>query len=425
MRTRPSVIAFLYFIVSIVWITGSDQVVHILSSFGGINEAELQTGKGIFFVCVTSVILYLAIRKQQDLLKQSEKQYKGLFYSNPNPLWIYHSETLKFLEVNDSAVRSYGYSRDEFKNMTILDIQPKGDRKKVNEIDRDKADEYNTSRNWTHLKKNGDRIIVCITSNELNFNGEHCVLALAHDVTVKIEQEEMLRLAFTAEKQLKEELENHILLIRRSLEDKQRLAEVVDRINNIVIITDPFGYIIWVNQAFVRFTGYGFEEAIGNKTSFLHGPNTDLKTQAAIMNSLGKKDFSSFEILNYTKSGEEYWVELNISAIYSENREIERYISVQNIITERKERECKILNYNKDLRKLAWTNSHALRKPVASILSLVLLSKDMTHVEEIKETHLLIETCAAELDEITKQIGKEINNREAETLVNRPHKALS
>ena len=48
------------------------------------------------------------------MLAQSEEQYRLLFEGNPHPMWVYDVETLAFLAVNDAAVESYGYSRDEF-----------------------------------------------------------------------------------------------------------------------------------------------------------------------------------------------------------------------------------------------------------------------------------------------------------------------
>lgn len=54
-----------------------------------------------------------------------------LFEKNPNPMWIYDSETLRFLDVNQSAIDTYGWSREEFLKMTILDIRPDMDAEAV------------------------------------------------------------------------------------------------------------------------------------------------------------------------------------------------------------------------------------------------------------------------------------------------------
>lgn len=88
------------------------------------------------------------------------------------------------------------------------------------------------------------------------------------------------------------------------------------------------------------------------------------------MESIRRNDFRRFQVLNYTKKGGEYWVELTISPVYNAQNEITEYISIQNIITERKLKEEKINAQNAALRQLAWINSHRLRKPVISIISL-------------------------------------------------------
>lgn len=53
-----------------------------------------------------------------------DAQYGLLFDYNPNPMWVYDLETLRFLRVNQAAVQQYGYSADQFLAMSILDLQP-------------------------------------------------------------------------------------------------------------------------------------------------------------------------------------------------------------------------------------------------------------------------------------------------------------
>src|SRR6058998_528116 len=63
----------------------------------------------------------------KETLRSSEKQYGILFQDNPQPMWVFDSETLAFLDVNDAAIQHYGYSRDEFLGMTIKDIRLRED----------------------------------------------------------------------------------------------------------------------------------------------------------------------------------------------------------------------------------------------------------------------------------------------------------
>ncbi len=414
MVNKPYRIVILYLLISLTWILLSDRLVQFLTSVTGVQDLMLQTFKGTFFVLVTAGLLYLAIKKQQKALVDFGEQYKSLFYSNPNPFWIYDYHTLRFLEVNEAAIRTYGYTQDEFKKMTILDIRPEEDHQRVREFISRISDKSFLSGNWTHFGKNGNGFTVSVMAHKLKFNNRDCVVVIAQDVTLKLQQEEKLKMLYKVERELREELEKNMILVKQSSDSNQRLAEVVDRINNMVVISDPAGIIMWVNQAFLDFTGYSFNEVIGRDCSFLHGPNTDPEVRMKIVESIPNNNFSRFEIINYTKSGKEYWVELNISAIYNDENQAVRFISIQNIITERKLREKKIREQNEILRKHSWTNSHAIRKPLASILSLLFLSREMKGIAEIKEVHSLIETCAVELDEIIKGVGKEINDFEKE-----------
>src|SRR5260370_37275339 len=65
-------------------------------------------------------------RVSDTALRASEERYRFLFESNPQPLWVFDEESLKFLAVNEAACRHYGYLPEEFLGMTIRDIRPPG-----------------------------------------------------------------------------------------------------------------------------------------------------------------------------------------------------------------------------------------------------------------------------------------------------------
>src|SRR6202011_2877720 len=100
-------------------------------------------------------------------------KYKTLFYKSPLPKWIYDERTLQFFEVNDAAIRNYGYSQEEFRNMTIMDIRPPEDRERlvldVEEVRRNPGS-YRESQ-WRHVKKNGDVIDVDVIAHPIEFEG--------------------------------------------------------------------------------------------------------------------------------------------------------------------------------------------------------------------------------------------------------------
>jgi PAS domain S-box-containing protein len=102
------------------------------------------------------------------------------FANNPHPMWIYDRGTLAFLDVNDAATRAYGFSRQEFLTMTLLDIRPLED---IPEILRQtlhpRAVGQSTAEKWRHESKNGTVFPVIITSWEFTFRGHEAELVLA------------------------------------------------------------------------------------------------------------------------------------------------------------------------------------------------------------------------------------------------------
>ena len=118
-------------------------------------------------------------------LEDSEKRYNDLFHLSPLPMWVYDIETLRFLDVNRAAEAHYGYTLQEFLNMTISDIRPKEDipamMKRVEDLN--KMGPIHSQGTYRHKKKNGDIIYVEIQSNTIPFQGTTGRIILANDIT--------------------------------------------------------------------------------------------------------------------------------------------------------------------------------------------------------------------------------------------------
>src|SRR4051812_41338797 len=106
-----------------------------------------------------------------ELFREPEKNYINLFALSPQPMWVYNVNTLEFLDVNDAAIRHYGYSREEFLSMTIREIRPEDDLsilEQALQVAR-KNRAASTDGIYRHKKKNGEIIDVQIQSNFLDF----------------------------------------------------------------------------------------------------------------------------------------------------------------------------------------------------------------------------------------------------------------
>ena len=130
-------------------------------------------------------------------LRAAEERYRVPFEHTPHPSWLYDADTLCFLEVNRAACDQYGYTRQEFLHMSILDIRPADDASRVRErVDAavgDLAD--GSSSTWTHRKKDGTLITVEISSMAVTVAGRPARLVLANDISERNRLEQQLRQA--------------------------------------------------------------------------------------------------------------------------------------------------------------------------------------------------------------------------------------
>jgi len=101
----------------------------------------------------------------------------GIEFDGEYPTWIYDLETLRFLQVNDAAVRGYGYSRAEFLQLTLLDIRPSGD--VIRFLRSWQHPRESQGDRWVHVGKNGIPFAVIITSRELVFEGRRAEIVIA------------------------------------------------------------------------------------------------------------------------------------------------------------------------------------------------------------------------------------------------------
>jgi PAS domain S-box-containing protein len=120
-------------------------------------------------------------------LRASELQYRLLFERNPQPLIVYEQASRRIVGVSNAAIRSYGYTREEFLAMTVEQLSPPGEEQDaVARLDarpiggRRAAAEV---RPWRHQQKNGAVIDVEITSDDLVLGGRQCRVCMCQDVT--------------------------------------------------------------------------------------------------------------------------------------------------------------------------------------------------------------------------------------------------
>lgn len=131
--------------------------------------------------------------------------------------------------------------------------------------------------------------------------------------------------------------------ITRQLEDRddlERLSSVAAHTNNPVVIVDEAARIVWVNPAFERRTGYALPDIRGQRAdTLLHSDETDPATAELIDRSARAGEPLRVEVRNRSRSGEVYWVDLDMQPLFDARGQRRGTITVQTDITQRKELE--------------------------------------------------------------------------------------
>lgn len=128
----------------------------------------------------------------------------ALFDTAPMPMWIFDIETLRFLDVNAFAVSRYGFTRDEFLQMTVTEIRPEEDRPAFEERARAPGAGFSILRYHRHLWKNGQVRDVALVSYDITYQGRPARLVMVDDVTEQLRAERTKDLLLAAVENLEE-----------------------------------------------------------------------------------------------------------------------------------------------------------------------------------------------------------------------------
>jgi PAS domain S-box-containing protein len=157
------------------------------------------------------------------------------------------------------------------------------------------------------------------------------------------------------------------------------LSLIAEKNINAVIISDVEGRIEWVNSSFEKMSGYTKEELVGIKPGYLlQGKETNPETITYLKNQISNGHPFNCEIINYSKTGEKYWVKIQGQALYNKKGEIVRYFAIEENISnkkilenQREELVASLAKTNKELEDYAQIVSHDLKSPLRSIHSLI------------------------------------------------------
>src|SRR3954470_1934759 len=145
-------------------------------SYGPGDLAFAQELAGRAALSVDNARLYRAAR-------DGDERYGMLFGNNPQPMWVFDVDTLAFLDVNESAMRHYGYTREEFLRMSIMDLLPPEDTPGLHHgLERNGSTRGDVAL-IQHQRKDGAIVDMELISKEMELAGRRARLVLATDTT--------------------------------------------------------------------------------------------------------------------------------------------------------------------------------------------------------------------------------------------------
>lgn len=165
-------------------------------------------------------------------IKLSEEKYRSLFDFNPNSIIIWDPATLQVLEVNNKAAQEYGYSKEEFLSMTVLDFRTASDYTRVRALAKaffeNNALIYTATRE--HLHKSGEILPMNYVSRCIRYKGEVAILAMGNNIKEKLKLEKALE----DEKTQKQLDITEAVITAQEKERKEIGEELHDNVNQIL-----------------------------------------------------------------------------------------------------------------------------------------------------------------------------------------------
>ncbi|MBL0892542.1 MAG: response regulator [Gemmatimonadaceae bacterium] len=132
------------------------------------------------------------VERRNAALADNERRYRFLFDSNPLPMWAWDAETTNILAVNEAAIDKYGYDRETFLGLTILDLIDESERARFSQARLPFLEARQAAGTWTHRTASGERVEMDVITTSTRRLGRASWLSVGIDVSARREAERAL-----------------------------------------------------------------------------------------------------------------------------------------------------------------------------------------------------------------------------------------
>jgi PAS domain S-box-containing protein len=251
-------------------------------------------------------------KKQEETLKKTEEKFVKAFRSSPVAICITRISDGKFIEMNESLIKLFGYSHTELLAGSSIGLGlwvDNEDRKYlVEELNKNGSLHDHEYR----FRTNDGKVIVARYSAEIiDFNGERCIISVLIDVTTQKRAEASLR------------------------ESEEKYRSIVENTQDVIMVTNPDGCISYLSPACVNVLGHTHDDLVGKILEIFHPDDVENVHNALSFTSKGSSG-SNLQYRILTKNGTAKWVSHSWSPIFTENHKLKCIVNVIRDITESK-----------------------------------------------------------------------------------------
>ncbi|NML25929.1 PAS domain-containing hybrid sensor histidine kinase/response regulator [Zoogloea dura] len=264
-------------------------------------------------------------RRDEQALREREEIFSAIVNQAVDGIVLLDMESLRFVEFNDAACSRLGYSREAFAALTATDIQavmsPEAVRERLAGIVSEARAVTFENR---HRCADGSVRDMELSYRALELHGRCYLAGVWRDITER----------------------------RQAAEQLLKLSLAVEQSPSAVIVTDPEGWIEYVNQAFVQGSGYPLEEILGRRTGFLKSGQTPRETYLSLWAALSRGQSWEGEFINRRRDGQIRVEYARISPVVQPDGRVSHFIGIQEDITERKAADAELREYREHLEQL-------------------------------------------------------------------------
>ncbi|MEC5148190.1 PAS domain-containing protein [Chitinophaga sp. 212800010-3] len=334
-------------------------------------------------LCTVFVVLVFTARQSRY-----SRQFEHLFMEHPIPMWIYEKNTLRFLTVNNAALEKYGFSRKEFQALTLKDIRNEEDIPMLVENAAERCNGGAQYRGiWKHRKKDGTNFFVEIFSLPASYYGKNARFIMSKDVDTEVKAAKA----------------SHELGIRYEL-----LAQAT---NDAVYDKDLATTTVTWNHGFSHLAPFNKDEDISwlnwwHKNIY---PADLIQVTTSLKVTLKKQLTFWTEEYRFKGADGNYKFVVDRAYIIYENGLPNRMIGMVQDIDKHVKQARQLEEQNKALKEIAWINSHEIRRPVVSILSITgLFDKSNKDIHLNSQLMDWLHESTLQLDEIIHKIEHKV-----------------